>query len=160
MSVFCLQPEAFYFIQASNAGHQRHRGQCVQRRDGVCDHSARWWENIADMWSTVHLFDVIKININGPIKPHWILQCVRSGWVLTVHCFLFLSFPVPDEPPVILLVKPITTTSVMVQWKVMYLDTQGKRVQFNKLLSLYLSLCFFYGFECNYHYFLDQERSA
>lgn len=39
---------------------------------------------------------------------------VSSDYLL----FLLLSCPVPDEPPAILAVKPITTTSVMVQWKV------------------------------------------
>lgn len=32
--------------------------------------------------------------------------------------FLCVFFSVPDEPPVILAVKPTTTTSVLVQWKV------------------------------------------
>lgn len=40
-----MQVEAFYLIQASNAGHQRHRRQCLQHGDGVCDDSARRWEN-------------------------------------------------------------------------------------------------------------------
>ena len=44
---------------------------------------------------------------------------------LSIHRSLSLCvlFSVPDEPPVILGVKPTTTTSVLVQWKVGKVET-------------------------------------
>lgn len=51
------------------------------------------------------------------------LSCLCAFLLLLLlpHSFLFsrVFSPVPDEPPVILAVKPTTTTSVLVQWKVL-----------------------------------------
>lgn len=147
MPVFCLQPETFYFIQAPNAGHQRHRRQCLQRRDGVCDHSARWWENDADMWSTIHLFDVT--NTKGPIKPHCILKCMRRGWVLTVHCLLFFvlcstwwasSHPGSKTNHHYLCHGAVEGISTFL----IYWDTQGKLVC--SLISCCLCICVYASF--------------
>lgn len=92
---------------------------------------------------------------------------------------LCVFFPVPNEPPVILSVKPTTTTSVLVHWKVRLLTHQQSLINTEphnktygsgaryllilriKPLTASVLICtacvLFLG--CNYCYILKQERS-
>lgn len=77
--VFCLQAEAFYLIQASNAGHQRHWRQRLQRRDGVCDDSARRWENDAvGCRHVIHCSSLITIWFKFDEWQLLFVQCCRQ----------------------------------------------------------------------------------
>lgn len=82
----------------------------------------------------------------------------------------------PDEPPVILAVKPTTTTSVLVQWKVLSIIrplTHFRHIQYihkkniqskstyleNKTPADFLCVYVCTVCRCNYHYLLNQEKS-
>lgn len=51
----------------------------------------------------------------------WLFKHVQEAYSSVCTILLFsvsFSIPVPDEPPTILAIKPTTTTSVLVKWKV------------------------------------------
>lgn len=65
--------------------------------------------------TNLHTDNIIERTVIG-----WTEACLSFSSLFTLFLCIFLC-PVPDEPPVILTVKPTTTTSVLVQWKV-FLD--------------------------------------
>lgn len=105
-------------------------------------------------------------------------MCFSSSFSFSVF------FPVPNEPPVILAVKPTTTTSVLVQWKVfadsliqqwslrftysiytqayttkLWVQVNQLFVEWDSCRLIVCSICAACVCGCNYHYLFNQERS-
>lgn len=58
------------------------------------------------------------MNLKSVVEKDCNVMDRRTSVFFLLTLFLCVFCPVPDEPPVILAVKPTTTTSVLVQWKV------------------------------------------